>query len=190
MIAQGLRSEETLGLVLGSRSPAFSQQPGSGSAATSFAFRQNASPRAARKPTTTPAADTPQSIRLDQINVPGVKVTAIPVNPTDPIAIVNGQVITRQQLADECVARKGQGDPRHPDQPGADRPGPQEPASRRSRPPRSIRRSKTSPAGSASAAKPGCEPWTRSGGSAPCSTPRTSSTPRWPCASSATGKSP
>jgi foldase protein PrsA len=32
---------------------------------------------------------------------------AIPVNPTDPIAIVNKQVISRQQLADECVARKG-----------------------------------------------------------------------------------
>ncbi len=54
-----------------------------------------------------PAADTPQSIRLDQINVPPVKLTAIPVNPTDPIAIVNKQVITRQQLADECVARRG-----------------------------------------------------------------------------------
>ncbi|QEH37589.1 Foldase protein PrsA precursor [Aquisphaera giovannonii] len=33
--------------------------------------------------------------------------TAIPVNPTDPIAIVNDQVISRQQLADECVAREG-----------------------------------------------------------------------------------
>jgi foldase protein PrsA len=46
-------------------------------------------------------------VRLDQINVPGVQMTAIPVNPTDPIAIVNNQVISRQQLADECVARKG-----------------------------------------------------------------------------------
>jgi foldase protein PrsA len=33
---------------------------------------------------------------------------AIPVNPTDAIATVNSQAITRQQLADECVARKGQ----------------------------------------------------------------------------------
>jgi parvulin-like peptidyl-prolyl isomerase len=48
-----------------------------------------------------------QPVRLDQINVPGVQMTAIPVNPGDPIAIVNGQVISRQQLADECVARKG-----------------------------------------------------------------------------------
>src|SRR5262245_2041807 len=62
----------------------------------------------------TPAAKTEDNetgeaakpVRLDQINVPGVQVTAIPVNPTDPIAIVNNQVITRQQLADECVARK------------------------------------------------------------------------------------
>ena len=62
---------------------------------------------AAPKAEDNPAADTPQSIRLDQINVPGVKVTAIPVNPTDPIAIINNQVISRQQLADECVARRG-----------------------------------------------------------------------------------
>jgi foldase protein PrsA len=40
-------------------------------------------------------------------NVPGLKPTAIPVNPGDPIAIVNNQIISRQQLADECVARKG-----------------------------------------------------------------------------------
>jgi foldase protein PrsA len=46
-------------------------------------------------------------VRLDQIDVPGVKPTAVPVNPTDAIATVNGQVISRQQLADECVARKG-----------------------------------------------------------------------------------
>jgi foldase protein PrsA len=54
-----------------------------------------------------PAAEKAQSVHLDQINVPGVKLTAVPVNPTDPIAIINEQVITRQQLADECVARRG-----------------------------------------------------------------------------------
>ena len=53
------------------------------------------------------SAQQTQPTRLDQLNVPGVKLTAIPVNPTDPIAIVNGQNISRQQLADECVARKG-----------------------------------------------------------------------------------
>ena len=40
-------------------------------------------------------------------DVPGVKSVALPVNPSEPIAIVNGQPITRQQLADECVAKEG-----------------------------------------------------------------------------------
>ena len=40
--------------------------------------------------------------------LPQLKLTAIPVNPTDPIAIINGEVITRAQLADECVTRKGE----------------------------------------------------------------------------------
>lgn len=31
----------------------------------------------------------------------------VPVSPNDPVAVVNGQVITRQQLADEAVAREG-----------------------------------------------------------------------------------
>jgi foldase protein PrsA len=52
-----------------------------------------------------PAAE--KKVRLDQIPVPGLKETVVPVNPTDAIAIVNGQTISRQQLADECVARKG-----------------------------------------------------------------------------------
>ncbi len=38
---------------------------------------------------------------------PIVTQTRLPVNPTDAIAIVNDQVITRSDLADECVARKG-----------------------------------------------------------------------------------
>ena len=38
----------------------------------------------------------------------GLKLTAIPANPTDAIATINGEAITRQQLADECVARKGE----------------------------------------------------------------------------------
>ena len=36
------------------------------------------------------------------------KLVQVPVNPTDPIAVINGEVITRSQLADECVARKGE----------------------------------------------------------------------------------
>ncbi len=50
---------------------------------------------------------TPAKIHLRDINVPPVQPTAIPVNPGDAIAVVNGQIISRQQLADECVARKG-----------------------------------------------------------------------------------
>jgi foldase protein PrsA len=54
------------------------------------------------------AAATPKkTVRLDDIQAPVLHSTQIPVNPTDPIIIINGQVITRQQLADECVARKG-----------------------------------------------------------------------------------
>ena len=40
--------------------------------------------------------------------LPQLKLTALPVNPTDPIAVINNQAITRQQLSDECVARKGE----------------------------------------------------------------------------------
>lgn len=40
--------------------------------------------------------------------LPQLKLTAIPVNPTDSIAVINGEVITRAQLADECVVRKGE----------------------------------------------------------------------------------
>jgi foldase protein PrsA len=36
------------------------------------------------------------------------EITKVPVNPTDPIAVVNGEKITRQELADECVARTGE----------------------------------------------------------------------------------
>ena len=43
-----------------------------------------------------------------QKDTPGLQLTAIPVNPTDPIATVNGKLVTRQQLADECIARKGE----------------------------------------------------------------------------------
>jgi foldase protein PrsA len=40
--------------------------------------------------------------------IPRLELTALPVNPTDPICVVNGEVITRARLADECVARKGE----------------------------------------------------------------------------------
>jgi foldase protein PrsA len=56
-------------------------------------------------PATTPG--TKPSVSLNQINVPGVKQVVVPVQPTDAIATVSGRAITRQQLADEAVARKG-----------------------------------------------------------------------------------
>jgi foldase protein PrsA len=46
-------------------------------------------------------------MRSSFTDVPGVKPVALPVNPSDPIAIINNQPITRQQLADECVAKEG-----------------------------------------------------------------------------------
>ena len=46
--------------------------------------------------------------RLEQVaDGPRLQEVRVPTNTTDPIAIVNGEIITRQQLADECVARKG-----------------------------------------------------------------------------------
>jgi foldase protein PrsA len=56
-------------------------------------------------PKATPAADQPAEKDKDRV----VKLVPVevPVNPTDPVAIVNREVITRQQLADEAVARKG-----------------------------------------------------------------------------------
>ena len=64
-------------------------------------------------PPAAPRADSPRTrakskpVDLRTIPVPGVQMKAIPVNPSDPIAIINGQAITRQQLADECVAKEG-----------------------------------------------------------------------------------
>jgi foldase protein PrsA len=61
-------------------------------------------PRLANPDTKTKAKT---KVHLSEIDVPGLQPTMVPVNPTDAIAIVNKQAITRQQLADECVAREG-----------------------------------------------------------------------------------
>src|SRR4051812_17662088 len=96
----------TLGWVLGlalagalATGPAQAQQK----SRSLFGGSKPAAPKAAD----TEPAEAAQPVRLDQINAPPAKLTATPVNPTDPIAIVNGQIISRQQLSDECVARKG-----------------------------------------------------------------------------------
>jgi hypothetical protein len=54
-----------------------------------------------------PATNGKKTVRLDKIYAPALQLTQIPVNPGDPILKVIGQIITRQQLADECIARKG-----------------------------------------------------------------------------------
>jgi foldase protein PrsA len=46
-------------------------------------------------------------IRQSFADVPGVTPVRLPVNPSDAIALVNNQPITRLQLADECVAKEG-----------------------------------------------------------------------------------
>jgi parvulin-like peptidyl-prolyl isomerase len=38
---------------------------------------------------------------------PRLEEVRVPTNTNDPIALVNGEIITRQRLADECVAREG-----------------------------------------------------------------------------------
>ncbi len=68
--------------------------------------KSQASP--ARPKADAPAAQVQTPSAAYQKDTSGLQLTAIPVNPTDPIATVNGKVITRQQLADECVARKGE----------------------------------------------------------------------------------
>ncbi len=54
------------------------------------------------------ASTTPPPAKNDQMgDGPRLQEVRVPVNTNDPIALVNGEIITRQQLADECVARKG-----------------------------------------------------------------------------------
>lgn len=66
--------------------------------------------RSGRKPAAQPSASEPgKAATLDKLNnPPQLKQVAVPVNPDDPVATVNGQAISRRQLADECVARRGQ----------------------------------------------------------------------------------
>jgi parvulin-like peptidyl-prolyl isomerase len=61
-------------------------------------------PRGTSAPAQAPAPDPKVRIAKEQ---PRLVEAAIPVNPGDPIAIVNGEVITRQQVADETIARHG-----------------------------------------------------------------------------------
>ncbi|GAC1469652.1 MAG: hypothetical protein NVSMB9_13690 [Isosphaeraceae bacterium] len=67
------------------------------------------SSRKARTPAQAPAEATAKGQGSTQAaGLPRLELTAIPVNPSDPIAVINNEAITRQQLSDECVARKGE----------------------------------------------------------------------------------
>src|SRR5260370_22905030 len=68
---------------------------------------QAATPPAPAQPANAPPQNQNQS-QAQPGDSPRLELKAIPVNPTDPIAIINNEVITRMQLADECVARKGE----------------------------------------------------------------------------------
>ena len=67
------------------------------------------SPALAQSPSRTRVPAPPADGAAAQTNpaFPALKLTALPVNPGDAIATINGEHITRAQLADECVARKG-----------------------------------------------------------------------------------
>lgn len=54
-----------------------------------------------------PAQDQAPPASFRQDDIPKLVVKEVPVNPNDAIATVNGEVISRRQLSDECVARKG-----------------------------------------------------------------------------------
>jgi parvulin-like peptidyl-prolyl isomerase len=73
---------------------------------TQTAWAQKArakNPAPPARATTEETAPPPQS----PPNGPYLKPVALPANPDDPVAIINGKPITRRQLADECVARRG-----------------------------------------------------------------------------------
>lgn len=78
--------------------------------ATSGRDAQAQTARSNPKPISTQAAAKNQADAQQQVdpNAPKLKSTRIPSSPNDPVAIVNNQVITRQQLAEEAIARKGE----------------------------------------------------------------------------------
>jgi parvulin-like peptidyl-prolyl isomerase len=61
--------------------------------------------RSAAAPAAAPASATAQPAATDQ---PRLVPIELPVNPGDPIAVINGEIISRSRLANECIARKGE----------------------------------------------------------------------------------
>src|SRR5438270_10025745 len=78
-----------------------------GAVGASPAFAQPASQSKARGQA--PAANPAPTADPNQASeTPRLVPSAIPANPSDPICIINNQVITREQLAHECIVRKGE----------------------------------------------------------------------------------
>ena len=76
---------------------------------TSFAFAlQRPSATSQRGAATKPTAKAGTATTVGDDMTPRPLVRRIPVNPDDPIALVNGEKITRRELADECVAQNGE----------------------------------------------------------------------------------
>ena len=70
-----------------------------------------------------PPAKGKKTVRLDEIDAPALQSTQIPVNPTDPISIVNGQVDHPAAAGRRVHGSQGQGDRRALDPPHAGRAG-------------------------------------------------------------------
>jgi len=87
------------GALLGSAAPALAQDDAQ--------QRFQVPPPAPRMPTSATKAKAKTTVRLEEIPAGELRATKVPVNPSDPIIIINGQIITRQQLADECIVREG-----------------------------------------------------------------------------------
>ena len=64
-------------------------------------------PNAKANPQYQPTVKGNGKVNIKDIDVPGLSPARIPVHATDAIAKVNDQIISRQQLADECLAREG-----------------------------------------------------------------------------------
>ncbi len=76
---------------------------GAAAATAALAQQQPGASKAGR-----PAAAIAQAAPKAKGDAPALVLTAVPANPGDPIAKVNGEVITRGQLADEAIALKGE----------------------------------------------------------------------------------
>jgi hypothetical protein len=83
--------------------PAWAQQQGRPSRPA-----QTAVPTKAQQQPTQPPQGKATGLGAASSPTPTLTAVAVPVNPGDPVALINGEVITRAQLADECVTRKGQ----------------------------------------------------------------------------------